>query len=249
MVFASVKHDSGPSSLGSSGGSGSGSGFSATGATPNRGLESLGHRMPLKRRGLSRFYSSKSQSFSCFQELTTTPYGSSSLVLGKSAHSHLATVRRRLSRRRAAADTDSSGCMSSSAPVSPIHSHLHSDTDSAESMAALLLQHAPSMSVSAEDSGCWAQPSVAPDDAGDSSLRHLPQAAPITCMPGLLGQALGGCGSGSAGSGMGDCTRREVHSAPGGWAVPPEALCSALEVVSLSAPAACELRVCGRGLF
>eukprot|EP00877_Chromochloris_zofingiensis_P012167 jgi/Chrzof1/7203/Cz02g14200.t1 len=45
-------------------------------------------RQPLKRRGLSRFYANKSQSFSSFQDLTSvTPLSSSSILLAKRCRS------------------------------------------------------------------------------------------------------------------------------------------------------------------
>lgn len=60
---------------------------SANTTTPE--LETV-RRVPLKRRSLSRYYPSKAQSFTCFQELLGTPYGTSALALSKDCSSRAA---------------------------------------------------------------------------------------------------------------------------------------------------------------
>lgn len=62
---------------------------SAVGASSPLTHEVGRRSLPLKRRGLSRFYGSKSQSFSCMHDLCDTPFGASALALSKESHQHL----------------------------------------------------------------------------------------------------------------------------------------------------------------
>lgn len=209
--------------------------------------------MPLKKRGLSRFYSSKSQSFSCLQDLMATPFGSSTLALSKDAHRHMHTARKRLRLRLSSGDAMSVGvCASASAPASPSSSSelcslLHADSLTASGESAT--SHWGMGSEAADDIAC--DDGIACGDTDSNSAEvlsyHSPAAtAALAGLPTAGYAALDGMRPRVMGARR--VRRRSSTSSKCGWSVPDEPgvhLCAALELISLSAPASCAMAQAG----